>query len=243
MKSRGFGSGIRLDTLEARLGYSFDDRSLLESALTHSSFSNEQGAAPEPFADYEALEFLGDSLVGFFISEYLVSSFPRKSEGELSKIRSLLVSTTHLSSLSAQLDLGAFLRLGHGEEKTGGRTKPRLLADLFESIVAAIYLDGGTEPACRFVLERFQTLLRSLDAGELDFQDSKSLLQEHLHSKGLDGPSYHIVSEKGPDHEKSFLVEVVSQGKTLASGSGRSKKEAQQKAAEAALEHLGGASN
>jgi len=152
-KSNPGEDGLKdLQELQRRLDYSFKDTVLLERALTHSSFAYErrsgiEGAVSE---DYESMEFLGDTILGFLISEHLFLSQPSRSEGELSKIRSFLVSANHLASLSQELDLGAFLRLGHGEEKTGGREKKALLADLFESLIAAIYLDGGFEPTRRF---------------------------------------------------------------------------------------------
>jgi len=184
------------------------------------------------------MEFLGDTILGFLISEHLFLSQPSRSEGELSKIRSFLVSANHLASLSQELDLGAFLRLGHGEEKTGGREKKALLADLFESLIAAIYLDGGFEPTRRFVFSRFSSRLEEIAEEQLDFQDSKSLLQEQLHARGFTEPAYRVVEELGPDHSKQFVVEVHIGDKHLATASGKSKKEAQQRAAEKALEGL-----
>ena len=229
-----------LKELESRLGYAFTNLQLLERALTHSSFSYEQKSSSreETAENYEILEFLGDSILGFLISEHLFRSHPSRTEGELSKIRSFLVSANHLASLSRELDLGPFLRLGHGEEKTGGREKKTLLADLFESLVAAIYLDGGFEPTRRFVFQRFGSRLEEIAQEQLDFQDHKSLLQEELHARGFTEPSYRVVEELGPDHLKKFVVEVHIGSKCLAAASGKSKKEAQQKAAGRALERL-----
>ena len=229
-----------LQELEARLGYSFTNPRLLERALTHTSFAYEHKSETtgEASEDYEALEFLGDAILGFLISDYLFEAHPSQTEGELSKIRSYLVSANQLASLSRELDLGAFLRLGHGEEKTGGRQKKALLADLFESLIAAIFLDGGLEPTRRFVLAQFRSRLDNIREEELDFQDRKSLLQERLHARGLSEPDYRVIDELGPDHEKEFLVEVYIQDKFLARATGRSKKEAQQGAAEKALERL-----
>ena len=229
-----------LQELQRRLGYSFKDTVLLERALTHSSFAYERrsGLEGEGSEDYESMEFLGDTILGFLISEHLFLNHPSRSEGELSKIRSFLVSAKLLASLSQELDLGAFLRLGHGEEKTGGRKKRALLADLFESLIAAIYLDGGFEPTRRFVFSRFSSRLEEIAQEQLDFQDSKSLLQEQLHARGFTEPTYRVVEELGPDHSKKFSVEVHIEDKLLAKASGRSKKEAQQKAAGKALEGL-----
>ena len=229
-----------LQELEARLGYSFTDSQLLERALTHTSFAYENKSAitGEASEDYEALEFLGDAILSFLISDYLLRALPSQNEGALSKIRSFLVSTNQLASLSRELDLGAFLRLGRGEEKTGGRHKKALLADLFESLIAAIFLDGGLEPTRRFVLSRFQSRLENIQEEQLDFKDRKSLLQERLHSRGLSEPDYRVIDELGPDHKKEFVVEVYIQDRFLARASGGSKKEAQQRAADKALERL-----
>ncbi len=229
-----------LQELERLLDYSFKDPALLERALTHSSFAYEvkSGLEGEVAEDYESMEFLGDTILGFLISEHLFLSHPSRSEGELSKIRSFLVSATHLATLSEKLNLGAFLRLGHGEEKTGGRGKKALLADLFESLIAAIYLDGGLEPTRRFVFSQFSSRLEEIAGEQLDFQDSKSLLQEQLHARGFTEPTYRVVEELGPDHSKQFVVEVHIDDKLLGQASGRSKKEAQQRAAAKALEGL-----
>lgn len=229
-----------LQELQKRLDYSFKDPTLLERALTHSSFAYERKSALEGEIanDYEKMEFLGDSILGFLISEYLFLNHPSQSEGELSKIRSFLVSANHLASLSRELDLGAFLRLGRGEEKTGGRKKKALLADLFESLIAAIFLDGGLEPTRRFVFSRFSSRLEEIAEEQLDFYDRKSLLQEELHARGFTEPTYRVVEESGPDHSKKFVVQVRIQDRLLAEASGKSKKEAQQKAAAKALEGL-----
>ena len=240
-KSNPGEDGLKdLQELQRRLDYSFKDPALLDRALTHSSFAYEMrsGLEGEVSKDYESMEFLGDTILGFLISEHLFLSQPSRSEGELSKIRSFLVSANHLASLSQELDLGAFLRLGHGEEKTGGRKKKALLADLFESLIAAIYLDGGFEPTRRFVFSRFSSRLEEIAEEQLDFQDSKSLLQEQLHARGFTEPTYQVVEELGPDHSKKFVVEVHIEDKLLAKASGESKKEAQQRAAGKALEGL-----
>jgi ribonuclease-3 len=229
-----------LQELEVLLGYSFTNPRLLERALTHTSFAYEHKSAVtgEASEDYEALEFLGDAILSFLISDYLFNAHPSQNEGQLSKIRSFLVSANQLASLSREMDLGAFLRLGHGEEKTGGRHKKALLADLFESLIAAIFLDGGLEPTRRFVLSRFRSRLENIQEEPLNFEDRKSLLQEQLHARGLSGPDYRVIDELGPDHEKEFVVEVCIQDQFLARASGGSKKEAQQKAADKALERL-----
>lgn len=229
-----------LRRLEKRIGYEFKDLRLADRAFTHRSFAHDY---PEVTAelrqnDYESLEFLGDAILGFIISESLYRNYPQRREGELSKLKSHLVSASQLASLSEELGLGEFLKLSRGEEKTGGRKKRALLADLFESLTAAIFLDGGIRAARRFVLSRFEPLLRQISRNELAFKDYKSLLQERLHERGGVPPSYRLVAEVGPDHRKEFSVEVVSEGEVLASGTGRSKKEAEQHAARLALEVL-----
>jgi ribonuclease III len=227
--------------LEQRIGYSFSDPSLLVQALTHRSFVNEarqwdlNGDRPK---DYENLEFLGDSVLGLIISEFLFSRFSHRPEGELAKTKSFLVSTTQLSLLSQELGLGPFLRLSYGEEKTGGREKRALLADLFESLTAAIYLDGGIAAARSFILACFKSRLDDLVQGTLAFNDYKSLLQEQLHERGLPEPRYRVVEESGPEHRKQFLVEVRISANRIATGAGRSKKEAQQQAARNAIQLL-----
>jgi ribonuclease III len=231
----------QLRKLELRLGYSFQKPILLEAALTHRSFAYEQQVADGDKKlprDYESLEFLGDSVLGLVIAEYLFINFPTLPEGELSKMKSYLVSTNHLAKLSLDLGLGDFLLLSYGEEKTGGRNKRAILADLFESLTAAIYVDGGLDAARRFLLDRFSAPLAQLARQDLDFRDYKSRLQETVHRLGFAEPGYTVVEEAGPPHRREFRVEVRIDGRCLAAGDGRSKKEAQQKAARLALEQL-----
>ena len=230
--------------LEKRLDYRFKNPALFERALTHKSLVYERsGSAKKTDQHYEALEFLGDSILSFVISEFLFLTYPTCSEGELSKIRSFLVSANQISLLSKDLGLGDFLRLSHGEEKTGGRGKKAILADLFESLIAAIHLDGGLESSRHFILSQFQAHFKKIAQKELQFKDHKSTLQERLHLLGLPEPRYRIVSETGPQHEKQFLVEVQVNGKRLARAEGKSKKEAQQRAAQIAIETLNQKSN
>lgn len=230
-----------LHRLEARLGYCFQDLTLLERSLTHKSFAHLSGAL-EPdqdrVQDYESLEFLGDAILGFLVSEFLFRTYPSHPEGELSRIKSFLVSTKQLFLLSENLGVGNFVRLSHGEEKTGGRKKKAILADLFESVTAAICLDGGIESAREFVLTQFRSHLQKIAQAQLNFKDHKSTLQEQLHLLGFQEPSYRVVKELGPDHRKRFVIEVRINGKSLAKASGGSKKEAQQKAAQIAIQTL-----
>jgi ribonuclease-3 len=226
-----------LRDLEAVLGYAFRDPRKLLQALTHSSRIAERTAEDAP-GDNEKLEFLGDAVLELVVSEELVRTFPDWSEGHLSKSRARLVNAVSLSSVALRLGLGQYLRLGRGEEKTGGRMKPALLADAYEAVVAAIYLDGGLDAARGFVLRSLVDGAFGPEAETLGRPDHKSALQELLQSRGVAPGSYHTVEEAGPDHQKTFRVEVRIVGQVVASGTGRTKKEAEQAAAVAALQQL-----
>ena len=238
----GLPAGASLHPLEKRLGYRFERRELLEQALTHRSYLHDAGKNRDgqQQEDYESLEFFGDSVLGLVISEALFRSCPHLREGDLSKLKAHLVSTHQLCGLSREMEVAPFIRLSFGEEKTGGRNKRAILADIFESLTAAIYLDGGLEAARTFIISRFRPLLDKIAERELELRDFKSALQEELHSAGLTEPSYRVVEESGPDHRKQFVVEVMSRGKPLAKGEGLSKKEAEQHAAQAALKLIKG---
>lgn len=222
-----------LKDLEEKLGYQFRNLDLLEQALTHKSYAHEYAGGE--CLDYESLEFLGDSILGFVISEFLYLNNPELREGDLSKIKSQLVSAKQLHLLSRDLGLGRYLNLSKGEDRTGGRRKKALLADLFESLTAAVYLDGGMEPARDFILRQFNKRFKDIAKDEMPFKDFKSALQEKLHGMGCPSPDYDVVEESGPDHRKEFLVSVASKGIVLAHGKGRSKKSAEQDAAEQAI--------
>ena len=231
--------GSELEPLERRLGYRFKDRGLLEHALTHRSRVHEDASGG--VFDNESMEFLGDSILGFVIAAMLFREFPQHNEGQKSKLKASLVSAASLARLAEQLDLGQFLILGRGEEKTGGRHKHALIADCYEALIAAIYLDGGIEPAQRFIEEQFASLVveaRKTGAEASFTDDWKSALQEYLQAKGRGLPAYRLAAELGPDHRKRFVVDVVVDGETIASAEGRSKKEAAQAAARSALEKL-----
>jgi len=223
-----------LRKLEETIGYSFRRPGFLDRAFTHRSYTHEYA---ESFSapSYESLEFLGDAILGFLVGERLFLTNQDLSEGDLSKIRSYLVSTKRLARASRDLGLGEYLNLSRGEEKTGGRKKPAILADLFESVTAAIYLDGGIDSARQFILKQFQNDFEKLFRGEIAFRDSKSVLQERLHQKGLSAPTYKVVSESGPDHRKQFVVTVSSEGRVLGNGRGGSKKTAEKSAAHEAI--------
>jgi ribonuclease III len=233
------------EELEQRLGYQFLKPGLLERALTHSSAipelrsgHAEESASPAPPQNNEQMEFLGDAVLDMLASEYLLQAFPGWSEGQLSKSRARLVNAHALELVARRLNLGEHLRLGRGEEKTGGREKPALLADAFEAVLAAIYLDGGLD-AVRQVLQRvlFQQALE--ERGErIAESDRKSALQEFLQGRGQPPAEYRVARESGPDHQKLFHVEVWVNGACMASGEGNTKKEAEQRAARSALERL-----
>ena len=233
------------DRLMERLGYVFRDPLLLDRALTHSSAVPElRSARGEDIAfsssivqDNERLEFLGDAVLELLTSEYLLLNYPEWTEGQLSKSRARIVNAHSLEIAARGLHLGEHLRLGRGEEKTGGRDKPALLADAFEAIVAAMYLDGGLSPA-RDLLKRtvFEQALE--DGDRISESDRKSALQEFLQAKGDQPAEYRLAGETGPDHQKTFRVEVWVKGEFMSSAEGTTKKEAEQKAARRALDKL-----
>ena len=231
--------GSELEPLERRMGYRFKDRGMLEHALTHRSRVHEDASGG--VFDNESMEFLGDSVLGFAIADMLFRQFPQHNEGQKSKLKASLVSSASLARLGERLDLGSFLILGRGEEKTGGRRKHAIIADCYEALIAAIYLDGGIEPAQKFIESQFAELVgeaRRSGAGASFTEDWKSALQEYLQSGGRGLPVYRLAGEVGPDHRKSFVVEVVVEGSAVATAEGRSKKEAAQAAAKAALDRL-----
>ena len=242
-----------ITALEAALGYHFRRRSVIEQAVTHSSQAREQEAqqaaeAKYQVSDNEQLEFLGDAVLSLVTSEELFQRFPQFREGELSKLRAHLVSERHLIQVAQQLELGHYLRLGRGEEKSGGRGKTALLVDALEAILAAVYLDGGLEAARQFVvryivapeLERMER-----EGGALPLTDFKSALQEALQGLGMPQPSYVLVQEAGPEHSKIFTVEArlnAADGRRPAEFVGRAqgstKKNAEQDAARQVLTYL-----
>jgi ribonuclease III len=230
--------------LEAALNYRFSAPELLDRALTHSSAAHEaQTASPSSDRDNERLEFLGDSILGFLTSEALVERYPECREGDLSRLRAHLVSATHLYGVASALDLGRYLELGRSEEMSGGRAKKTLLADALEALIAAIYLDGGMEPARAFVAAH---ILDAQASGDLildaDVQASitnfKSALQELAQSRKLPQPRYAIVQERGPEHSKTFTVEVRVGKEWTGQGEGASKKVAAQRAARQVYQRL-----
>jgi ribonuclease-3 len=229
--------------LEVRLGHHFAKPELLERALTHSSLlpelrSENPAGSPAHLQNNERLEFLGDSVLQLLASEYLLEAFPDWTEGQLSKSRARIVNAHSLQNAARRLRLGEHLRLGRGEEKTGGREKSAILADAFEAVVAAVYLDAGLE-AARGMLERVLFMQALEERGErIADSDRKSALQEFLQGRGHAPAQYRLKGESGPDHQKIFQVEVWINDDRLARGEGSTKKEAEQRAAQSALELL-----
>ena len=222
--------------LQQAIGYRFRDIGLLEHAMTHTSRANEDVSGG--VRDNESLEFLGDAVLGFAIADQLFREFPEFDEGQKSKTKAAVVSEPALARQAERLSLGDHLLLGRGEEKTGGRRKQALLADGYEALIAAIYLDGGIEHARAFIARQFAPLFEDIRRHGLAGQDHKSSLQEYLQAHDEPLPEYRLAAALGPDHRKRFEVEVVVRGESIASATGASKKEAEQEAARLALEKL-----
>ncbi|MDR2420800.1 MAG: ribonuclease III [Oscillospiraceae bacterium] len=222
-----------MERLEEKIGYAFKDKSLLATALTHSSYSSEKRA--DGAACNERLEFLGDSVLGFTVAEYLYKRRPNMSEGQMTRVRAELVCEKTLLTAALEIGLGGHMILGRGEELTGGRERPSILADAMEALFAAVYLDGGSRAATRLI----QRLIASrLDDAEKSSRDYKSELQEYAQGAGQT-LIYKLVEESGPDHRKVFRVEAEIGGRGLAFGEGVTKKAAEKEAAKAAFEKLG----
>ena len=220
--------------LEEKLGYRFVNKGLLEHAMTHSSYANEHRSAG--VTSNERLEFLGDSILGVVVAEYLFTRHPNMPEGELTRTRAALVCEDSLHEVARGLGLGAFLRLGKGEAAGGGRSRPSILADATEAMLAAVYLDGGME-AARAIIQR---LILDKEREKAVDRDYKTALQELVQRTPGVAVSYHLVKETGPDHDRVFVMEVSVDGDAVGQGRGHTKKEAEQMAAKAALSRLGG---
>jgi ribonuclease-3 len=223
--------GPSLEPLQERLGYSFRDAALLERALTHSSYAHESGPG---MADNEPLEFLGDAVLSFLAAELIFRPQPLASEGTMSRTKGWLVADANLADVACGLGVGEHLRLGVGEEKSGGREKPSLLAGAMEALLAAVFLDGGVE-AARGLVERALRHQMEQAPRSGPASDPKTALQEVLQGQGLAAPTYRVVDESGPDHRKSFRVQALLDERLLGEGSGASKKAAEQHAARQAL--------
>jgi ribonuclease-3 len=232
-----------LATLEQKIQYRFSDPEMLHRALTHSSLANEARGAGTPMGDNEQLEFLGDSVLGFLVSEALVKRFPGQTEGDLSRQKAHLVSAAHLHGVARRIDIGSYLELGRSEEMSGGRAKKTLLVDALEAVIAAIYLDGGVEPVRTFVRDFvLDAPLGSDEDAGTDIQPAitnfKSALQELAQGRKLPQPRYAIVRERGPEHSKVFTVEVRVGKEWTGQAEGRTKKLAAQRAARGVYERM-----
>jgi ribonuclease-3 len=221
-----------MNILEENLGYTFQDRSLLLHALTHSSYANEHRGAG--LTSNERLEFLGDSVLGMVVADYLFRTHPDMPEGELTRTRAALVCEGSLHEVAKTLNLGAYLRLGKGEDAGGGRTRPSILADATEAMLAAVYLDGGITPARAII----QKLILDKEQEKAVDRDYKTALQELVQRTPGQNIAYQLVDEQGPDHARVFVMEVSVGGSPVGQGRGRTKKEAEQLAARTALEKL-----
>ena len=221
---------MELFEFEEKLGYSFKDKSLLELALTHSSYANENKLKK----NNERFEFLGDSVLGFVTAEYLFTEYKNRPEGEMTKLRAAVVCEKSLFKFAEQIDLGKYILLGRGEDSTGGRNRPSVVSDAFEAVVAAIYLDGGMEAVKPYILRFIKDAVKR----EASFKDNKSLLQEEIQKVKGNILTYEEVGEEGPDHDKTFIFKVSLNGEVIGEGKGKSKKEAEQNAAKAALARL-----
>ena len=219
--------------LEAALGYKFRNITLLQNALTHSSYANERWH--NSLLSNERLEFLGDSILGMVVAQYLYNQFPDRPEGDLTRMRADMVCETSLAAIANRLDLGKHLMLGHGEERFGGRSRASILADAMESVIAASFLDGGME-AADGIITRF--VLCNVPAEKLQNMDYKTALQELVQRKKNQTLCYRLVSESGPDHDKVFTAQVLLNDQVVGEGTGSSKKRAEQDAARVALETM-----
>ena len=220
-----------METLEARLGYTFQDRSLLQQALTHSSYANENRGG---LGSNERLEFLGDSILGMVTADHLYHAHPDLPEGDLTRTRAALVCEESLVEVADRLDLGAYLKLGRGEDHGGGRQRPSIRADAVEAVLAAVFLDGGLGEAIKII----QRLIGDKEEDKAASQDYKTALQELVQRESGQVLNYRLTGESGPDHAKVFSVAVELNGRTVGQGQGHSKKEAEQLAARAAIEAI-----
>ncbi|MBO5227032.1 MAG: ribonuclease III [Ruminococcus sp.] len=223
-----------LNRFEEYIGYHFENKELLTEALSHSSYANEKKKCR---CSNERLEFLGDSVLSIIVSEYLFTHYKEMPEGELTKLRASLVCEKALHVFAKEIHLGEFLLLGKGEENTGGRNRSSILADAFEAVIAAIYLDGGIEPAKKHVLRFVPNHVEK--SGRLNFRDYKTVLQEIIQKNPEEKVEYVLAGETGPDHDKAFTVNVCLNSNVIGTGTGKSKKSAEQMAAKEALMLMG----
>lgn len=222
-----------LRQLERKIRYEFRDRDLLENAVTHSSYIKEQSRESK---SNERLEFLGDAFFDAIIGEELYKIFPQKEEGFLSRVRASLVCEKSLAKAARRLELGMYIMMGNGEEKSGGRDRESILADTMEAVIGAVYLDGGFEAVKETVLDIFREAIEDAKAGKFIIVDHKTALQEKLQHEGITDIKYVLIKETGPDHDKTFKVQLMVNGRPETTGEGKSKKQAEQRAAEAMIE-------
>ncbi len=222
-----------LSDIQQRIACTFKDPELLERALTHKSYANENRLSYHN----ERMEFLGDAVLNLTVSEYLMRTCPGSTEGDLSRLRAAIVSEPTLAAIAREIGLGDYILLGRGEEQTGGRNKDSLIADCLEALIASVYLDGGRDAANKFILRFFEDTIKKTCAsgGIIDY---KTELQELCQERLRQLPEYRVASESGPDHQKQFEVELLIKGQVAGRGTGKSKKEAEQRAAKEALERL-----
>lgn len=225
-----------LTQFERKIDYFFRNKGLLLQALTHSTYAYENQQTD--ISDNEVLEFLGDSVLGLLIADFLCTTYPELSEGELSKLKSAAASTSSLCFFARKIKLDKNILLGKGEEKSGGRKKKTILAGAFEALIAAIYLDGGIEETRIFLLSHLKSSFKRINVKKFLINNYKSALQEYFQKENLRAPVYKMITTKGPDHKKSFIVEVFLENKSLAKAKGHSKKDAEQRAAQKALKSL-----
>lgn len=221
-----------METIEQKLGYEFQSKELLKKALTHTSYAYEKNIESN-----EKLEYLGDSILEFITSKYLYFNYPKLTEGEMTKVRASVVCEKSLYKVAKLHNFSDFLYLGKSEQLSGGKNRPAILADSVEAVIAAIYIDGGIEPAEKFIIENLKQEIEQASK-HVGIKDHKTVLQEKLQIHGDVKIEYEIIQETGPDHDKSFEAQVKCNGKILAEGKGKSKKEAEMQAAKKALEEL-----
>lgn len=221
-----------METIEQKLGYEFQSKELLKKALTHTSYAYEKNIESN-----EKLEYLGDSILEFITSKYLYFNYPKLTEGEMTKVRASVVCEKSLYKIAKLHNFSDFLYLGKSEQLSGGKNRPAILADSVEAVIAAIYIDGGIEPAEKFIIENLKQEIEQASK-HVGIKDHKTVLQEKLQIHGDVKIEYEIIQETGPDHDKSFEAQVKCNGKILAEGKGKSKKEAEMQAAKKALEEF-----
>ncbi|QUH27305.1 ribonuclease III [Serpentinicella alkaliphila] len=224
-----------MEEIQIILNHSFSSLETLQESLIHSSYANETKGKSIRYN--ERLEFLGDSVLGLIVSDYIFKKYKHLPEGELTKVRANVVCEPSLANIAKKINLGKYLLLGRGEENTGGRNRDSILADAFEAIIGALYIDGGIEVARGFIISNLAESIELASKGSL-FRDYKTHLQELMQSKSSDKITYNVVNTYGPDHDKTFDVEVVTSDKVIGTGRGKSKKEAEQNAAKQAIERV-----